>query len=207
MGKKSNSKESNKNISATLATATYALLGGAIPEPVQAQEETGWDFNTSLLYYGEDANRVEDLSVSVLARRTFMDDRSLTMGLTVDALTGATPHGGLHQAVPQTFTSPSGNNVYTTPANTLPLDDSFLDTRVAVSANWQQPLGRLYNLNVGFSGSKEYDYCTLGRMPGFPAISINAIRPCPLVWRFRPIPLNRLAGLPYRLRPWGMLTT
>jgi hypothetical protein len=155
-------KKSNKNISATLATATCALLGGAIPEPVQAQEDAGWDFNTSLLYYGEDAGRVQDLSVSVLAKRTFLDDRYLTMGLTIDALTGASPNGGIQQAVPQTFTSPSGNSVFTTPANTLPIDDSFRDTRVAVSANWQQPLGRLYNLNVGFSGSKEYDYLHLG---------------------------------------------
>ena len=156
------SKESNKSISAALATATCALLGSVVPQPVQAQEEPGWDFNTSLLYYGEDANRVQDLSISALARRTFMDDRSLTMGLTVDALTGATPIGAVRQSTPQTFTTPSGASTYTTPANTLPLDDSFLDTRVAVSANWQQPLGRLYQLNVGASASKEYDYLHLG---------------------------------------------
>ncbi len=156
------SKESNKNISVSLATATCALLGGVTPAPVQAQEEPGWDFNTALLYYGEDANRVQDLSISVLATRTFMDDRALTMGLTVDALTGATPNGGLKQTVAQTFTRPSGNGVFTTPANTLVLDDSFRDTRVALSADWQQPLGRLYKFDVGFSASSEYDYLHLG---------------------------------------------
>jgi hypothetical protein len=153
---------SKKSISATLATATCALLGNVITQPVQAQEEPGWDFNTSLLYYGEDENRVQDLSVSVLARRTFYDDKFLTMGLTVDSLTGATPNGGIHQNVAQTFTSASGNNVYTAPANTLPLDSEFLDTRVAVSGNWQQPLGRLSQFNVGLSASKEYDYLHLG---------------------------------------------
>ena len=153
---------SKKSISATLATATCALLGNVITQPVQAQEEPGWDFNTSLLYYGEDANRVQDLSVSVLARRTFYDDKFLTMGLTVDSLTGATPNGGIHQSVAQTFTTASGNNVYTAPANTLPLDSQFLDTRVAVSGNWQQPLGRLSQFNVGLSASKEYDYLHLG---------------------------------------------
>lgn len=153
---------SKKSISATLATATCALLGNVITQPVQAQEEPGWDFNTSLLYYGEDANRVQDLSVSVLARRTFYDDKFLTMGLTVDSLTGATPNGGIHQSVAQTFTTASGNNVYTAPANTLPLDSEFLDTRVAVSGNWQQPLGRLSQFNVGLSASKEYDYLHLG---------------------------------------------
>jgi len=155
-------KERKKSISATLATATCALLGNAIAHPVQAQEEPGWDFNTSFLYYGEDSGRVTDLSVSVLARRTFYDDRFLTMGLTVDALTGATPNGGIHQTVAQTFTSASGNNVYTTPANTLALDKEFRDARVAISGNWQQPLGRLSQFNVGFSASNEYDYLHLG---------------------------------------------
>jgi len=151
-----------QSISVSLASATCALLGGVTPAAVQAQEEPGWDFNTSLLYYGEDADRVQDLSISVLATRTFMDDRALTMGLTVDALTGATPNGGQYQAVPQTFTSPSGNAVFTVPAGTLALDDSFRDTRVAVSANWTQPFSRLYTFDAGLSASKEYDYMHLG---------------------------------------------
>jgi hypothetical protein len=156
------SKGGKKSISATLATATCALLGNAITQPVQAQEEPGWDFNTAFLYYGEDADRVQDLSVSVLARRTFYDDEFLTLGLTVDSLTGATPNGGIHQSVAQTFTSASGNNVYTAPANTQPLDNEFHDTRVAVTGNWQRPLGRLSQFNIGLSASKEYDYLHLG---------------------------------------------
>jgi hypothetical protein len=156
------SKESNKNISATLATATCALLGGTIAQPVQAQEEPGWDFNTSLLYYGEDEDRIQDLSVAILARRTFQDDRWMTLGLTVDGLTGASPNGGLQQNTAQTFTQPSGNNTFTAAAGTLPIDDTFRDTRVAVNASWQQPLGRLYSLNVGASASNEFDYLHLG---------------------------------------------
>jgi len=155
-------KESNNKISVTLATATCALLGGAIPAAVEAQEAPGWDFNTSVLYYGEDAERIQDLSVAMLARRTFLDDRSLTLGLTVDALTGATPNGGLQQNTAQTFTRPSGESTFTAPANTLPIDDSFRDTRVAISANWQQPIGRLYQFSVGASASNEYDYLHLG---------------------------------------------
>jgi hypothetical protein len=155
-------KQKSKSISTTLATATCALLGSATSAQVQAEEEPGWDFNTALLYYGEDEDRIQDLSVSVLARRTFFDDRFLTLGLTADALTGASPNGGVHQAVPQTFTQPSGNNVFTTPANTLPIDDSFRDTRVAISGNWEQPLGSAYKFNVGLSASNEYDYLHLG---------------------------------------------
>ena len=156
------SRKGHRSISAALAAATCSLLGAGIPAAVDAQEEPEWDFNTSLLYYGEDENRVQDLSVKAIARRMFVDDRFLTLSLTVDSLTGATPSGAIRQDVAQTFTRPSGNAVYTVPAGVLPLDDSFLDTRVAVTANWQQPVGQSSLINVGASASKEYDYVHIG---------------------------------------------
>ena len=149
-------------ITAALAAATCALLGSTVAEPVQAQEEPGWDFNTALLYYGEDDDRVQDLSLSVLSRLTLVDDRFLSLGLTLDGLTGASPNGALPQSVAQTFTRPSGKKTYTTQAGEQPLDDTFHDTRVAITANWQQPLGRLYLINAGLSASKEFDYLHLG---------------------------------------------
>ena len=156
------SHDNKRSITASLAAATCSLLGSNMPEPVQAQEDPGWDFNTALLYYGEDNNRVQDISLDMLARRTFLDDRFLTLGLTLDALTGASPNGALVQDVAQTFTRPSGDAIYTTAPGEQPLDDTFKDTRVAASANWQQPLGRLYQVNVGASASKEFDYMHLG---------------------------------------------
>lgn len=151
-----------RSVSAALATATCTLLGTAIPAAVDAQEEPDWDFNTSLLYYGEDDDRVQDFSLKAIARRMFVDDRFLTLGVTVDGLTGATPSGAIRQDVAQTFTRPSGNGFYTIPAGELPLDDTFKDTRVAVTANWQQPVGESSLINVGASASKEYDYTHLG---------------------------------------------
>ena len=156
------SNDSKISITAALAAATCTLLGSGLPEPVQAQEEPGWDFNTALLYYGEDADRVQDLSLNVLARRTFLDDKFLSLGLTADALTGASPNGALPQSGAQTFTQPSGEKTYTTPAGELPLDDTFRDTRVALTASWQQPLGRLFQFSVGASASAEYDYTHAG---------------------------------------------
>ena len=155
-------KKDKRSITATLAAASCTLLGTSAPEPVQAQEEPGWDFNTALLYYGEDNDRVQDLSLSVLARRMFVDDRYLSLGLTADALTGASPNGALPMSVAQTFTKPSGRNTYTTAPGEFPIDDSFRDTRVALTASWQQPLGRLYEFNVGVSASAEYDYTHAG---------------------------------------------
>ena len=151
-----------KPVSAALAAATCSLLGSAPTATVHAQEEPTWDFDTALLYYGEDNDRVQDLSLSILGKRYFVDDRALTLGLTVDTLTGATPSGAIRQGVPQTFTRPSGNSTYTIAANELPLDDTFKDTRVALSAGWEQPLGRLWKTSIGFSGSFEYDYTHLG---------------------------------------------
>jgi len=89
------SRNSKKPLAVSLATATCALLGTTTASPVIAQEEPVWEFNTALLYYGESDNRVEDISLNVLAQRNFVDDRILTLGLTVDSLTGATPYGAI----------------------------------------------------------------------------------------------------------------
>jgi len=152
----------DKSVSATLAAATCALLGGTASAPVKAQEEPKWEFNTALLYYGEDDDRVQDASLSILAIRDFLDEQSLALGLSVDTLTGATPSGANRSNGAQTFTRPSGRGAYTTAAGDLPLDDTFRDTRVSLSANWQQPLGRMNLVNVGATASREYDYTHLG---------------------------------------------
>lgn len=156
------SGKDSRKVSAAIATAACTLLGGTAPSPVQADEDRSWDFNTALLYYGENDGRVEDASLSVQAIRNFLDDRSLTLGLSVDTLTGATPSGAIRLGMPQTLTSPSGNAVYSVAADALPLDDTFLDTRVALTANWEQPFASNYRFNVGFSASDEYDYTHIG---------------------------------------------
>ena len=156
------SRKDKLTISTALAAATCSLLGTSLPTIVDAQEEGDWDFNTSILYYGEDNNRVKDYSVSAIAKRMFADDRILSLGLTVDGLTGATPSGAIRQEVAQTFTRPSGSDAYVVPAGELPLDDTFLDTRVALSAAWQQPWGDRNLVSAGASLSKEYDYLHLG---------------------------------------------
>jgi len=155
-------KAETAHIAGALAAATSGLLGLTPVTAVHAQEEPNWDFNTALLYYGESDDRVQDISATVLARRLFSDDRSLTMTLAVDSLTGATPSGATPLDTVQTFTRPSGKKTYEIAAGELPLDDTFLDTRVALSASWQQPLGRLYSGSAGFSFSKEYDYLHSG---------------------------------------------
>jgi Protein of unknown function (DUF3570) len=154
------------NIVEGLAAATCTLLGTVASMPVAAEEEPRWDFDTALLYYGESDGRVQDLSFNLLARRMFPDDKILSLGLGVDSLTGASPSGAIPQNEVQTFTRPSGDEVYSVAPGELPLDDTFLDTRYALTAGWQQPIGRLYTGSAGISFSTEYDYTHAGMNVG-----------------------------------------
>lgn len=150
------------NIAQRLAAATCSLLGTTVAMPVAAEEEPQWEFDTALLYYGESDDRVKDLSFNILARRLFADDKILSLGLAYDSLTGASPSGAIPQNEVQTFTRPSGDEAYPVAPGELPLDDTFLDTRYALTAGWQQPFGRLYTGSVGISFSTEYDYTHAG---------------------------------------------
>jgi hypothetical protein len=154
--------EADRNFNAALTAATCALLSSGISTPAAAEEADKWRFNTALLYYGESDNRVQDVSATIAAKRDFADERALGLTLTADTLTGASASGAIALDRPQTFTSPSGLKVYTTPAGAVPLDDTFLDTRFALSASWSQPLARLYKFTAGVGFSTEYDYTHIG---------------------------------------------
>lgn len=151
-----------KPIGGSLAAATCGLLGALPSAPVAAQEAPNWEIDSSLLYYGESDDRVTDGSLMISARRAFDEDRSLNLSLTVDSLTGATPAGGVPANSVQTFTTPSGKDSYDVAAGVTPLDDSFLDTRIAMTAGWQQSFGESMRWGAGISASDEYDYLHLG---------------------------------------------
>jgi len=156
-----------RQVGVSLATATAALLGSGAATHVHAQEvapaELGkWELDTAALFYGESDGRVKDFSVNALVRKELKEDSFLNLTLAVDTLTGASPNGAAPSTQAQTFTRPSGGGQYVVAAGEQPLDDSFQDTRTALSANWEQPLGRLTLLNVGASASDEYDYTHFG---------------------------------------------
>lgn len=149
-----------KNLKLALSSATCALLG-AVPT-AHAGKLDVWDIDTSVLYYKEADGRVQAIEPVVELKRNFTDGREAALKFTLDSLTGATPSGATASNVPQTFTSPSGNNTYTVQPGEIPLDPSFLDTRIAVNGTWKQPLNRLTVLTLGVNGSKEYDFFSLG---------------------------------------------
>ncbi len=97
----------------------------------------------------------------ISAARTFDDEAVLSFKLVADALTGASPNGATASDAAQTFTRPSGRGSYTVDAGDAPLDDTFRDTRVAVSAAYDWPLGRTWRAGVGANASSEYDFVSL----------------------------------------------
>jgi hypothetical protein len=151
-----------REVGTPLTAATCALLGQATPAEVSAQELMPWDIDTSMLIYSESDGRVQDTSLNLRARKEMREEKFLSLTLAIDSLTGASPSGATPAVVVQTFTSPSGDSQYTIAPGEQALDTSFLDTRTAVTASWEMPVGRLSLLSVGASLSDEYDYTHTG---------------------------------------------
>jgi hypothetical protein len=150
-----------KRIRESLALATCSLLA-ASPQTSTAEEyQAPWEIDSSLLYYSE-KDRVSAIKPVLALRKEIRDDEFLGFRLVADALTGASPNGAVPTDGVQTFTSPSGESSYTTPANEIPLDDSFNDLRLAIGVNWDKPLTDTLKGIFGFNFSTEGDYTSLG---------------------------------------------
>ncbi|MDH3631506.1 MAG: DUF3570 domain-containing protein [Gammaproteobacteria bacterium] len=152
---------SKKKVAGLLSAATCTLLGS----PVQSADND-WDVDSAILFYAEDNDRIEVVEPVISATKDLGDDESLSMKLVLDSLTGASATGAVPSTIVQTFTRPSGNGTYTVDPNETPLDDTFKDTRVAFSMNWEKPVDRNNRRNLGFNVSNEYD---------FTSISVNAL--------------------------------
>lgn len=150
---------------AGLAAATVGLLGAS--QPVAHAGEVGaapaetrpWEFDTAVLLYSESDGRVQAIEPVISAGKELSGDRRLNLKLAIDSLTGASPNGATPASTPQTFSAPSGgSHQYTAAPGEQPLDDSFKDTRVAASAEYQLPVGAAGRLSLGGNLSNEYDY-------------------------------------------------
>jgi len=148
-------KKYRRNVMMLAVPAMMSATSGFTAEPGE------WDIDTAVLFYSE-TDRVQAVEPVISGTRQFEGDRSLNAKLVVDVLTGASPNGAVPSDQPQTYTRPSGNGQYTTAAGETPLDDTFKDTRVAVSGGWKQPLSESIDGNVGINVSKEYDYFSAG---------------------------------------------
>ena len=149
-------------VSSVLAAATCALLS-AIPTHAMAEGVPGeWDFDVAGLFYAESDDRVMAIEPVFSATRNFDEGEALNFKATFDMLTGASPNGATPSDSLQTFTRPSGSSDYVVEANDAPLDDTFKDTRVALSSTWSAPINRDWAYSAGVYGSTEYDYFSFG---------------------------------------------
>ncbi len=152
-----------KNVRNILKTATGCLLGVSAISTAQAQTEAaGWEADVAVLLYKE-TDRVSAFEPAISVKKTFDDESVLGFKLVFDALTGASANGATASNTAQTFTRPSGNGTYTAAANETPLDDTFRDTRISLSANYEQPLSdRLNKVIWGANVSSEFDFLSVG---------------------------------------------
>ncbi|VAW53413.1 hypothetical protein MNBD_GAMMA05-355 [hydrothermal vent metagenome] len=145
-------------ISGKLSVASCALL--QITSPVAQAEE--WDIDSSFLYYSESDGRVSAFEPAIRAEIDLGEEEYVNFQIVIDSLTGATPNGAHKSTVAQTFTNPSGNGEYTVNPGELPLSDTFRDTRVAITGEWEKPINRLSSVLLGTTLSTEIDYTSLG---------------------------------------------
>lgn len=145
----------SKKIIGLLSVATTALITNTV------QAESEWDVDSALLIYSE-TDRVSAVEPVVSMTKDLGDDEILNVKLTLDSLTGASATGAIPSSNIQTFTRPSGKGSYTVDANETPLDDTFKDTRAAISTSLVTPIDRNNRRTIGFNLSKEFDFTSLG---------------------------------------------
>jgi hypothetical protein len=143
-----------------LGAAACMLLAGTLPAAAQAPVAAGWQLEATGLLYGEQA-RARVVEPMGRLTRLFANGRALSLGLAVDAITGASPTGALPSGQVQTTTSASGATTTSSSASLLPTHP-FEDLRTAVDASWVEPLGTLLSATTSAHYSREQDYASLG---------------------------------------------
>ncbi len=162
---------------------------GPSPDKASATPDTASDLgltriDTAILFYQEAGGRVKATEPVTSVTLNGTDGEVLSVKLTADALTGATPNGAAPWKDTQTFITPSkvqgvqttttsasghsqtvtipGTDIaasqYTAAPHTLPLDYGFRDTRYAVDVGYTTPIDPVTRLSLGGSFSSEQDY-------------------------------------------------
>lgn len=144
-----------KSIRGALTTATVAFLSATV-----VQAATGNHSETSVLFYSE-RDRVRATEVIYDLSKLLKNNYSLGLRLTYDGLTGASPTGGSPSKQAQTLTRASGGERTVVPAGTLPIDQSFSETRFALDASLAKTMLSGMSLSGEFHGSTEHDYKSL----------------------------------------------
>jgi len=143
-------------IASTLASATCTLLG-ASNVLAAMNSDSLWEFDSAFLIYSE-PDRVSALEPTVSAKRETTNGGSLFFKGVIDSLTGTSANGAVPTDRAKAFTRPSGDGNYTINTGGTPLDDTYHDTRLAISSDWETPLSQTMRLALGGNISNEFDY-------------------------------------------------
>lgn len=154
-----------------LMAASCALLSATARAQTAPDADQSFELDSAVLYYKENAGRVQAIEPVVSLKKDFGDQRALQGTFTADSLSGATPNGALPSHNAQTFASPSSRSLtpqpgkktrlYTIAPGDLPQDPNFKEQRFAGDADWSQPLGLNDTLGVGGHVSTEHDFDSL----------------------------------------------
>ncbi len=144
---------------AALSAATCTLLGNTV---AAAENDSGWETDSALLLYVERGRRTEAVEPVIKTSKLLPDGDRIQLKFVVDVITGASPTGAMPSSQPQTFTRPSGVGSYTIDPGKLPVDDTFMDARVAVDAAYEKTINDSLRMIYGGSASYEYDFISLG---------------------------------------------
>ncbi len=144
----------NKNLRKALVAACGLIgISGASAEAVEV--------GSAVMLYKE-ADRIKVLEGVLSVNHEFSSGKSANFKIVFDTMSGPSANGAAPASFIQTFTRPSGEGSYQTPIGETPLDDTFKDSRFALSGGGVLPLNRMTDLSAGLYVSSEYDYSSLG---------------------------------------------
>ena len=159
-----------------LMAASCALLSSTARAQATEDAERPLELDADLLYYKENAGRVQTVEPVVNLKKDFGDQRVLDGTMVIDTLSGATPNGAIPSRRPQTFASPSSTSLtpkpgaktrlYTIAPGNLPQDPNFKETRFGGDLDWSQPIGLDNTLSYGGHGSTEHDFDSIAAHAG-----------------------------------------
>lgn len=188
---------------AVLSASLIAASVAAHVERADAQDTDGYykydkrndDFGPGIAYsqldaalmvYSERGGRITALEPTLNLAVHGPKDQLLTLELTADAVSGATPNGAVRADILQTFVTPTktagssysvtsasgGSTIvhvpgqpairqYTVAAGLLPMDKGFKDHRGAFTLSYSQPWGWFSQFGGGVGYSMETDYSSI----------------------------------------------
>lgn len=156
---------SRGSVRKALATATAGLLGAGSGGGVEASGLTvpnaPWQVDSAMYVYHESGGGVSAYEPMFSMHRTDAYDRTVSLKLTLDAVSGASPTGGAPQRTAITHTSASGQSSYVTPAHGIPVDPNFKDQRLSISGGLDRPWGLDRRLNLSGGLSVEGDFLSV----------------------------------------------